>query len=87
MGLFHLKGQKSSEKPFTLVDISSRLVKPNPRRTILKQFSVIFFNYEYENTEDCTFFITASGQKLNLVVFIDVATVLYCTVNCIVLIK
>lgn len=29
-----------------------------------------------DNTEDCTFFITASGQKLRLVAFIDVATVL-----------
>lgn len=34
--------------------------------------------------EDCTFFITASGQELNLVVFIDIATVL---LNCTVLVK
>lgn len=37
-----------------------------------------------DNTEDYTFFVTASGQKLRLVAFVDVATVLlknllYCT--------
>lgn len=37
-----------------------------------------------DNTEDCVFFTTASGQTLRLAAFIDVATVLlnnllYCT--------
>lgn len=54
MRLFHLKGQKSLEKPLTSVDTFSRLVKPKPWRTNPKHFPVIFsiMNMKKESVGD-----------------------------------